>query len=124
MGFIEGDMLRHQPVVPLKVSEELERELVASRVEAALARVENERLCSYIDRLRVEVEQRAAERDEARQNADAMLKTIMEENSIIKTRTAERDEARREYCEVRADLRSTPISPEEIAANRGWDCFK
>jgi hypothetical protein len=38
-------------------------------------------------------------------------------------RTAERDEARREYCEARADLRSTPTSPEVIAANRGWDCF-
>ncbi len=42
---------------------------------------------------------------------------------------AERDEARREYCEARyreerADLRSTPTSPEVIAANRGWDCFK
>jgi hypothetical protein len=39
-------------------------------------------------------------------------------------RTAERDEARREYCEARADLRSTPTSPEVIAAERGWDCFK
>jgi hypothetical protein len=42
---------------------------------------------------------------------------------------AERDEARRLYCEERylaerADLRSTPTSPEVIAANRGWDCFK
>ena len=41
---------------------------------------------------------------------------------------AERDEARREYCkaryrEERADLRSTPTSPEEIAEDRGWDCF-
>lgn len=42
--------------------------------------------------------------------------------------TAERDEARRLYCEERylaerADLRSTPTSPEVIAANRGWDCY-
>jgi hypothetical protein len=36
---------------------------------------------------------------------------------------AQRDEARRDVCELRADLRSTPTSPEEIAADHGWDCF-
>jgi hypothetical protein len=45
---------------------ELERELNAAKAEAALARVENERVRSDIDRIRVEVEQRTAERDEAR----------------------------------------------------------
>jgi hypothetical protein len=35
----------------------------------------------------------------------------------------QRDEARREVCELRADLRSTRTSPEEIAEDRGWNCF-
>ena len=52
-------------------------------------------------------------------NADEFIRL----RSEIAALKAERDEARREYCEVRADLRSTPISPEEIATERGWDCF-
>jgi hypothetical protein len=43
---------------------------------------------------------------------------------MVDALTAERDEARREVCELRADLRSTRTSPEEIAEDRGWDCFR
>ena len=39
-------------------------------------------------------------------------------------RTAERDEARREVCELRADLRVKPTFKREVAAERGWDCFE
>ena len=74
-----------------------------------------------IDRLRAEV---------------AALKAVVSRISLrweiadhrVSLLWVERDEARREYCEAqyreeRADLRSTPTSPEVIAANRGWDCF-
>ena len=37
---------------------------------------------------------------------------------------AERDEARRELCELRADLRVKPTFTRQVAAERGWDCFK
>jgi hypothetical protein len=37
---------------------------------------------------------------------------------------AERDEARREVCELRADLRVNPTCKRQVAAERGWDCFK
>jgi hypothetical protein len=37
VGFIEGDMLRSVFVVPLKVAEELERELVAAKADAKTA---------------------------------------------------------------------------------------
>jgi hypothetical protein len=37
MGFIESDMLRSVFVVPLKVAEELERELVAAKADAKTA---------------------------------------------------------------------------------------
>ena len=39
-------------------------------------------------------------------------------------RTAERDDARREVCELRADLRVMPTFKRQVAAERGWDCFK
>jgi hypothetical protein len=35
----------------------------------------------------------------------------------------ERDEVRRMYCREMADTLSTYRSPEDIAADRNWDCF-
>jgi hypothetical protein len=39
-------------------------------------------------------------------------------------RTAERDEARREACALRVLCTTTSKNCEQIAAERGWDCFK
>jgi hypothetical protein len=36
----------------------------------------------------------------------------------------QRDEARREVCQKTAAHRGYPTEAEEIAAERGWDCFK
>jgi hypothetical protein len=38
-------------------------------------------------------------------------------------RTAERDEARREACALRVLCTTTSKNCEQIAAERGWDCF-
>jgi hypothetical protein len=38
--------------------------------------------------------------------------------------TAERDEARREACALRVLCTTTSQNCEQIAAERGWDCFK
>ncbi len=38
-------------------------------------------------------------------------------------RTAERDEARREACALRVLCTATSQNCEQIAAERGWDCF-
>lgn len=37
---------------------------------------------------------------------------------------AERDEARRMYCSNMADVVNPYRSPEDLAADRGWDCYK
>jgi hypothetical protein len=55
---------------------------------------------------------------------NAAIDEITRLRADLAQRTAERDAARREVCELRADLRSTRTSPEEIAEDRGWDCFK
>jgi hypothetical protein len=39
-------------------------------------------------------------------------------------RTAERDEARREACALRVLCTTTSKNCEQIADERGWDCFK
>lgn len=36
----------------------------------------------------------------------------------------ERDEARRMYCRTMADSVTPYRSPEDIAKDRNWDCFK
>jgi hypothetical protein len=38
--------------------------------------------------------------------------------------TRERDEARRMYCSNMADVVNPYRSPEDLAADRGWDCYK
>ncbi len=38
--------------------------------------------------------------------------------------TAERDEARREACALRVLCTTTSQNCEQIAAERGWDCFE
>jgi hypothetical protein len=42
------------------------------------------------------------------------------QNGILKH---ERDIARRMYCQAMADVVNHYRSPEDIAADRGWDCF-
>ena len=42
----------------------------------------------------------------------------------IATLTAERDQARRMYCNNMADCLTVYCAPEDIAADRGWDCYK
>jgi hypothetical protein len=42
----------------------------------------------------------------------------------VATLTEERDQARRMYCSNMADCLTEYRSPEDIAADRGWDCYK
>jgi hypothetical protein len=56
-----------------------------------------------IERLRADLAQRTAERAKA---------------------NAERDAARREACALRVLCTTTSKNCEQIAAERGWDCFK
>ncbi len=50
MGFIEGDMLRSVFVVPLKVAEELERDLAQRGAELAIANAERDEARDDLDR--------------------------------------------------------------------------
>jgi hypothetical protein len=78
--------------------------------------------------LRAEVAALKAERDALKAEVSRISLRWEIADHRVSLLWVERDEARREYCEAqyreeRADLRSTPTSPEVIAANRGWDCF-
>ena len=59
--------------------------------------------------------------------AIAEIKRLRQENAILTAEhdalRAERDEARRDVCEYTALLNSR-ASMEEVAEQRGWDCFK
>jgi hypothetical protein len=67
--------------------------------------------------------------DEEREYLNEMIRSL---NNQLVDALRERDEARREICietaiEVAMDLgQSGPFatSPQTIAKNRGWDCFK
>jgi hypothetical protein len=54
---------------------------------------------------------------------DAALDEITRLRADLAQRTAERDEARREVCELRA-VPYKPTFKRQIAIERGWDCFK
>jgi len=61
--------------------------------------------------------------------ADPIRTVLVEQKLIYEERIAElrkeRDEARREVCEMRSEELVDPItSPEQIALQRGWDCYK
>jgi len=61
--------------------------------------------------------------------ADPIRTVLVEQKLIYEERIAElrkeRDEARREVCEMRSEELVDPItSPEQIAQQRGWDCYK
>ncbi len=51
MGFIEGDMLRSVFVVPLKVAEELERDLAQRTAEVAKANAERDEAVDALKRI-------------------------------------------------------------------------
>jgi predicted ATPase len=72
-----------------------------------------------VERLRAEVAQRTAERDEAIEEFAAAIRALLAE---LAQRTAERDEARRLYCHAQA--RIPDGRPEQLAQTLGWDCFK
>jgi hypothetical protein len=42
----------------------------------------------------------------------------------VATLTEERDQARRMYCSTMADCLTVYCAPEDIATDRGWDCYK
>jgi hypothetical protein len=49
---------------------------------------------------------------------------IMSLRKQIATITEERDQARRMYCGTISDHVDPYRIPEDIAADRGWDCYK
>jgi hypothetical protein len=49
---------------------------------------------------------------------------IMSLRKQIATITEERDQARRMYCSTMADCLTVYSAPEDIASDRGWDCYK
>jgi len=99
------------------------REIERLRAEVAALNADLVVMWARREAMLIDLEEKTSERDEARQNADAMLKTIMEANSIIKTRTAERDEARREICD-RIAAYAQSMNAKQFAKERGWDCFE
>jgi hypothetical protein len=101
-------------VVPVVFVERMECDLNAAKVEVALVRVENDRVRSDIDRIRVEVEQRTAERDEARRKACVSEARLLDE----------RDELVNSDSPYYANNDEILRRAKEIAAKRGWDCFK
>jgi hypothetical protein len=53
-----------------------------------------------------------------------MAFSIISLRQQIATITAERDEARRMYCGTMSDHVDPYRIPEDIATDRGWDCYK
>ena len=62
-------------------------------------------------------------RDRDADEVEEMQQEITRLRAELAQRTAERDEARREVCELRADLRVNPTFKRQVAAERGWHCF-
>jgi transposase-like protein len=60
--------------------------------------------------------------------AVSMLEKAWQENKRLRqenaTLTEERDQARRMYCSTMADCLTVYCAPEDIATDRGWDCYK
>ena len=52
-----------------------------------------------------------------------LLYEIEELRAELATLKAERDEARREACALRVLCTATSQNCQQIAADRGWDCF-
>lgn len=48
------------------------------------------------------------------------ISELKEEIALLRM---QRDTARRMYCQAMADVVNHYRSPEDIAADRGWDCF-
>ena len=48
------------------------------------------------------------------------ISELKEEITLLRM---QRDTARRMYCQAMADVVNHYRSPEDIAADRGWDCF-
>ena len=99
-----------QSVVDADFVRELERDL-AQRTAA-------------LDQMTVHRHATIAHRDITQQVLNGITVALSQRTADLAQRTAERDEARREVCELRADLRVKPTFKREVAAERGWDCFK
>jgi hypothetical protein len=61
---------------------------------------------------------------DAAKEIDWLVAKVSAADSRISTLTAERDEARRMYCQAMADIVTPYRSPEDIATDRQWDCFR
>jgi hypothetical protein len=77
VGFMESDMLRSVFVVPLKVAEELERELATRTAERDALKDANACLAGDAVGLRIACAALKAERDEARREACELLARSM-----------------------------------------------
>jgi len=61
---------------------------------------------------------------ELRRLSESRLATIDNLNSKIKEIESERDDARIRYCRQQAAIVKGMATPEQVANNLNWDCFK
>ncbi len=61
---------------------------------------------------------------ELRRLSESRLATIDNLNSKIKEIESERDDARIRYCRQQAAIAKGMATPEQVANNLNWDCFK
>ena len=59
--------------------------------------------------------------DEEREYLNEMIRSL---NNQLVDALRERDEARRMYCGTMSDHVDPYRIPEDIATDRGWDCYK
>jgi len=53
-----------------------------------------------------------------------VIEMIRKLNAEIEDLREDRDKARRMYCSVMADCLTEYRSPQDIATDRGWDCYE
>jgi chromosome segregation ATPase len=81
-------------------------------------------MSDIVNRLRFDFRDRDADEvEEMQQEITRLRADLAQRTAEVAKAEAERDEARREACALRVLCTTTSKNCEQIAAERGWDCF-